>query len=580
MVHSAVWKLTLIVLVGAVVVLGQTKETTQPREKSMDLQPTLNALTKDDISARISSVPMEGPVHPDKYIVGPSDMFQLGLWGPFSATYPVTVTPEGTVIIPTVGEVSVAGVKLSEAKNRVLQKVRSKYLAGEVTFTLLKPRSIVVTLRGSVLRQGQYTVSSVDRVEKLLSLGANVESSRPNLAVQPSTQQTPEGLKDDYVKAPKVVQAEEIYSRASMRNILLLRKNGDSIKVDILKFYATGNDDCNPFLVDGDIVLVPPRFLSRNSVGVYGAVNAPGQYEWVEGDGLLSLVQIAQGAMKGSDVEHVILQRVNEQGEKVSESQVSLMNIQSGSQPDVPLQRGDRIVVPLKPDNKGVYSVTVSGEVNRPGLYPILRGSTKLSQILSLVGGFKDDALLSGSFILRRDDEGQDLFGLQVSQLRNYRSQQLTAADSAYFYMDVRVSRHPVVVDFAKLVQKGDSTEDVILRNEDIIYVPSNSQTVLVQGQVQKPGYLPFVQGMRCKYYIEKAGGYSELALSGDAKIIKKATLEWIDPSDTAIEPGDQIWVPKDFVKDSRQTWPMVRDIIGVAASVATTILIAIQVTK
>jgi len=476
--HVHMRNLTLITLVGCVVTVGQVKETTPTtREKVLDLQQNASALTKEDLSARISAIPMEGPIRPDRYIVGPSDIFQLGLWGPFSATYPVTVTPEGTVIIPTVGEVSVAGIKLSEAKNRILQKVRTKYSTGDVTFTLLKPRSIVVTLRGSVLRQGQYIVTSVDRVEKLLSLGANVETSRPNLAVQPSLQVSTEALKEEYIKAPKVVQVEEIYSRASLRNILLMRKNGDTLRVDILKFYATGEDVCNPFLVDGDIVLVPQRMISMNSVGVYGAVNAPGQYEWVDGDNLLSLVQIAQGAVKGSDLEHVTLQRVNDQGEKVSELQVNLLSIQNGSQPDVLLQRGDRIVVPLRPDNRGVYAVTVSGEVNRPGMYPILRGSTKLSQMLNLVGGFKDDALLSGSFILRRDDEGQDLFGPQVSLLRNYRSQQLTASDSAYFYMDMRTSHHPVIVDFAKLIQKGDSTQDVILRNEDIIYVPSNNGT-------------------------------------------------------------------------------------------------------
>jgi polysaccharide export outer membrane protein len=173
-----------------------------------------------------------------------------------------------------------------------------------------------------------------------------------------------------------------------------------------------------------------------------------------------------------------------------------------------------------------------------------------------------------------------DLFGSQISLLQNIRSQQLTSADSAYFYLDMRTSRHPVLVDFVKLIQKRDSTQDVILRDEDLIYVPADSRTVLVIGQVQKPGYVPFVPGMRYKDYVARAGGFSELAISGDTKVIKKATLEWLDPSDTVIEPGDQIWVPKEYIKDTRQTWPLIRDIIAVVASVATTVLIAIQVTK
>jgi polysaccharide export outer membrane protein len=393
-------------------------------------------------------------------------------------------------------------------------------------------------------------------------------------------QTSPDDLKEDYLKAPKVVQVEEIYDRASMRNILLMRKNGDTVRVDILKFYATGDDRSNPFMVDGDVVLVPPRHLSRNCVGVYGAVNAPGLYEWVEGDSLLAVVQIAQGAMKGSDLEHVTIQRMNDQGEIAGELQVNMLNIQKGSQSDVLLQRGDRIILPLIPDNRGISSVTVEGQLRKPGMYPILHGHTRLSEVLELVGGFKADALLSGALILRRDDRGSDLLGPQTSLLRNIRSQQLTSADSAYFYLDMKTSRHPVLVDFVKLIQKRDSTQDVILRDGDLIYVPADNRTVLVIGQVQKPGYIPFVPGMRYKDYVARAGGFSELAISGDTKVIKKATLEWLDPSDTAIEPGDQIWVPKEYIKDTRQTWPLIRDIIAVVASVATTVLIAIQVTK
>lgn len=387
-------------------------------------------------------------------------------------------------------------------------------------------------------------------------------------------------MKDEYVNPPKIAQIEEIYDRASLRNILLMRRNGDSMKVDLLKFYATGRDEHNPFLVDGDIVLIPPRDLTRYSVGVFGAVNAPGHYEWVEGDNVNTLVQIAQGAALGADLEHVTVQRLNERGEEAALIKVNLKSIQAGSAPDLVLQRGDRITVPLLPDETGVYSVTIAGQVKKPGMYPILRHGTKLSKVLAEAGGFKSDALLSGAIILRREEQGRELFGPQLSLLRNLRSQQLTMGDSAYFYLDLRTSRQPVVVDFVRLVHGRDTTQDVILKNEDVIFVPSNNQTVLVHGQVQNPGYLPFVPGMKVGHYIDKAGGYSEYALSGDTKVIKKATLEWTDPGDTTIEAGDQIYVPKDVVLDSRQKSQTLREYLTVIASVATTVLIAIQVLR
>jgi hypothetical protein len=85
---------------------------------------------------------------------------------------------------------------------------------------------------------------------------------------------------------------------------------------------------------------------------------------------------------------------------------------------------------------------------------------------------------------------------------------------------------------------------------------------------------------MKVGHYIDKAGGYSEYALSGDTKVIKKATLEWTDPGDTTIEAGDQIYVPKDVVLDSRQKSQTLREYLTVIASVATTVLIAIQVLR
>jgi protein involved in polysaccharide export with SLBB domain len=62
------------------------------------------------------SVPIEGAIDANKYIVGPNDLFTLGLYGYINQQVPVVVSPEGSIIIPTVGEVKVSGVTLNEAK--------------------------------------------------------------------------------------------------------------------------------------------------------------------------------------------------------------------------------------------------------------------------------------------------------------------------------------------------------------------------------------------------------------------------------------------------------------------------------
>jgi hypothetical protein len=104
-----------------------------------------------------------------------------------------------------------------------------------------------------------------------------------------------------------------------------------------------------------------------------------------------------------------------------------------------------------------------------------------------------------------------------------------------------------VTVDFVKLFRDGDSTQDVILRGEDEILVPVQVHTVYVFGQVAGPGHIPFVEGKNLRYYIDKSGGYTDRANTGETKIIKAGSKQWLDPGDTKIEEGDYVWVPTEI---------------------------------
>ncbi len=114
----------------------------------------------------------------------------------------------------------------------------------------------------------------------------------------------------------------------------------------------------------------------------------------------------------------------------------------------------------------------------------------------------------------------------------------------------------------------------------DIVYIPSSLAGVLLQGQVARPGYLPFAPGAAIDHYVQRAGGYSEYADEGEVRIIKKSTLEWVDPAKTTIESGDQIWVPKKPRREFPYYFAMVRDVVSILGAVGTLIILAIQVTN
>jgi len=88
------------------------------------------------------------------------------LYGFINQQVPLYVSPEGSVIIPTVGEVKVNGLTLAEAKSRVVAAVKKRYYSSDVSFTLTMPRTFLVKVTG--LTQGTFEVMPTMRASEIL----------------------------------------------------------------------------------------------------------------------------------------------------------------------------------------------------------------------------------------------------------------------------------------------------------------------------------------------------------------------------------------------------------------------------
>lgn len=529
---------------------------------------------RDELGERLAAIPMEGPVDPNQYIVGPSDIFALTFWGVPPLEYTLPVTPEGTLLIPTVGEVRVADITLAAARRRVIDAAEKKYRPGSLTMTLIRPRAFIVTLRGVVSKPGQYTAIAVDRVEKIILQGATVTTATTTFTI-PALSPTGSPVVADDFRVPKVNVKSEIDDQISLRHILLVRRNGDTLRVDIPKFYATRENRYNPFLVDGDIIIVPSKTVSTDFVSINGAITVPGRYEYVNGDSLLGLVRIAQGFLETADRQTATLYRSQGADDHPQELAIDLQAILAGKAPDAPLQSGDHILIQFQVEKRRDFHVTIAGEVASPGIYPITRESTKLSHLIKSAGGLTDRALLTGSVIWRKADKYTIPDVSQFEYLTYLRAHQFGLVDSNYFFLDLKVGRQPVVVHFKELLANNDTSFDVTLRQDDFIYIASNEHSVLVQGQVGDPGYVPYVPGADYRYYVHKAGDYQEYADKDEVRIIKGATMSWFKPGDTIIESGDRIWVPKEAKKTFLYYYSFVRDIATLVISMTTLYLVA-----
>jgi protein involved in polysaccharide export with SLBB domain len=128
------------------------------------------------IQAPVGTVaPLEGPVDPDKYFVGPSDMLSVNIWISPPLNFSLTVTPEGTLIVPSVGEIRVTDMTLTEAKKKIIAGIKKKYLSGDPTVTLLNPRQISVTVTGAVRNPGKYVLYATDRVDKAVMMANRIQ---------------------------------------------------------------------------------------------------------------------------------------------------------------------------------------------------------------------------------------------------------------------------------------------------------------------------------------------------------------------------------------------------------------------
>ncbi len=496
---------------------------------------------------------LEKPIDPDNYIVGPGDILSVNVWTSPPLSFMVQVTVEGTAIIPTVGEVKVSGLTLSNAKQNIIQKIKSKYIASEITATLVVPRSFNVTVTGYVLNEGKYRVRSIDRVSNAVAM-----------ALSP-------------------VETLQVFRRTMIDSVnfrkILLKRNGHTINVDLRKYFATGDDKYNPYLLEGDWIIVQRRDFN-SFVAIYGAVNKPGVYEFVEGDRLTDIVKIAGGTLESAVLEAVEILRLDEEGKMKEKLTVNLRKILNGEAEDLKLENNDRIFIPERKTLKQNYRVVVQGEVKYPGTYPISANGTMLSEILKKAELTKYSDL-GRAFIIKQwiNNPVQINSLLPLLMIKGFG---FPGLDSIYFSLESSIlsSLKFVSVDIEKVIS---NTEDYELQDGDLIYIPTQIKSVYVFGQVNNPGFVSYKKGMNYEYYILKAGGFSQFARKGDVKVIKGKTYNWFDANETIIEPGDFIFVPKKIVREPIYYWNLVKDIIltiGAVASTVATIILIINQTK
>jgi len=263
---------------------------------------------------------------------------------------------------------------------------------------------------------------------------------------------------------------------------------------------ALANPASAPTLSRLDTVRVFSRydFERPPNVSVGGEVRAPGDYRTTGEAHLRDAVYLAGGLTPDAALDSAQLFRTQADG-TLRILSIDLGEALGGNPVDnIVIQARDRLLIHRKIESVDAPTVNVTGEVVKPGRYP-LTGNMRVADLIRVAGGLKRSAYADTADLTRF--------------LTNNTSSQR---------MEVKLA----------VAMSGDINEDVPLRNGDVLAVRQIAQwndlgaSVTVRGEVQHPASYGIEPGERLSSLLMRCNGFTAEAYPYGAVLIRKEVRE------------------------------------------------------
>ena len=274
-------------------------------------------------------------VTPD-YVLGPGDQLLVRIWGQVNFNAQLTVDRAGSIYLPQVGEIHVAGLPYAQVNQHIHDALGHIYKSFELSVEMGQLRSIQVFVVGQARRPGTYTLGSLSTlVTALFATGG------------PSVQ-------------------------GSLRDIQL-RRNGQTIShFDLYDLLIFGDMSKDAQLLPGDVIYIPPVGAQ---IAISGDVHNPAIYEMKGATTVEESLRYAGGLSATASLLRASLERLDAQKNR-SVLDISLQ----GAGLATPVQQADILrVLPISPQFQN--TVTLRGNVAETGRFSWHPGM-KLSDII------------------------------------------------------------------------------------------------------------------------------------------------------------------------------------------------------
>jgi protein involved in polysaccharide export with SLBB domain len=443
-----------------------------------------------------------------------------------------TVTAEGLLVVPEAGTFDAAGRTLEAVTAEARVALRRRYANVPTDVALSIPRRFAVYVSGAVPLPGRQVVTALGRVEDAI---AETTGDLNPLELT------------DYETPPRF----EVERRVALRNVRVTSRDGSERRVDLYRYYTTGDLAYNPRLDDGDAVFVPAFDPIREGVTIGGDVERPGFYDWRPDDTAAALVAVAGGP--GLSASGTTVRRTRTRDGRTESVEVSLD--QAGT---LDLQPRDQVSVVADAPDAGYASAV--GAVRFPGAYPIVSGETSLGDLVDAAGGLTSEALLRGAY-LERTARPTPQAALDPLAIPTDRPRTVAVFDSSVtslgqlsdlglvgrrYYIQEYISTARLSVDVEQALR---GSRDVVLRDGDRLVVPRDLGAVRVSGQVSDPGFVPFEPGLTAGDYVARAGGLGPAATT--VYTVDARTGRFTAGRETPVLEGDAVFVDRPPTSDS-----------------------------
>lgn len=488
---------------------------------------------------------------PSDYVVGPGDKVEVFLWGRMNERHTLEVARDGTVHFPNIGTLEVAGMSFSEMKG-FLKTRADKIIGTQISVTMGELRSVQVFVLGELKNPGAYTLKAMttitgaltaaggptgigsmrdiklkraDRVVSVLDLyelflegdnSADLRLKSGDVVFVPTTgplvgitggvkRPGVYELKDESTLSEAVKLAGGLLPSAYAGRVQVKRieENSARVVVDLDAEEALERKNPSGFILrDADLVRVfSVQDDQANTVTLKGNVKRPGVYELKPGMKLSDLISSAEDLKNETYLDYGVVKRTTR-----PEGEVSLISFNPGkvlngsSAEDIELADGDEVFVFSRWLFEDRKTVTIEGEVRKPGEYDLEEDMTVRDLVLK-AGKLTNEAYLGRADLYRTDP---------VTNRVSLMSLNLASA------------------------LRGEQGEDLPLTVFDRVVVHSVEDInprrfVTVKGEVTRPGEYPWAENMTVSDLVFAAGSLLDSAYLPEAEVTRRATTDGED---------------------------------------------------